>query len=144
MALASVTAENQALDGLSGGTTNVLAYVQLHTASPSTTGELLGAVVHDPGHDGGNPLRDVLGFDGRHVRHRWRALVVGDCGDHHGRGRSPLAVRILTLPQERLLDEPPRREGDQPRHGEHDRHDRPPAPRDVGGRKEHERVVPQV
>lgn len=38
MALASVTAENQALDGLSGGTTNILAYVQLHTASPSTTG----------------------------------------------------------------------------------------------------------
>lgn len=38
MALASVTAENQALDGLSGGTTNVLAYVALHSASPSTTG----------------------------------------------------------------------------------------------------------
>jgi hypothetical protein len=38
MALASVTAENQALDGLSGGTTNVLAFVSLHTASPSTTG----------------------------------------------------------------------------------------------------------
>ena len=38
MALASTTAENQALDGLSGGTTNVLAYVQLHSASPSTTG----------------------------------------------------------------------------------------------------------
>lgn len=38
MALASVTAQNQALDGLSGGTTNVLAYVQLHSASPSTTG----------------------------------------------------------------------------------------------------------
>lgn len=38
MALASTTAENQALDGLSGGTTNVLAFVQLHTASPSTTG----------------------------------------------------------------------------------------------------------
>ena len=38
MALASTTAENQALDGLSGGTTNVLAYVQLHSASPGTTG----------------------------------------------------------------------------------------------------------
>lgn len=38
MALASSTAENQALDGLSGGTTNVLAYVSLHTGSPSTTG----------------------------------------------------------------------------------------------------------
>lgn len=38
MALASTTATNQALDGLSGGTTNVLAYVSLHTASPSTTG----------------------------------------------------------------------------------------------------------
>lgn len=38
MALASVTAENQALDALSGGTTNVLAFVTLHTASPSTTG----------------------------------------------------------------------------------------------------------
>jgi hypothetical protein len=38
MALASVTAENQALDALSGGTTNVLAFVQLHSASPSTTG----------------------------------------------------------------------------------------------------------
>lgn len=38
MALASTTAENQALDGLSGGTTNLLAYVQLHSASPSTTG----------------------------------------------------------------------------------------------------------
>ena len=38
MALASVTAENQALDALSGGTTNVIAYVSLHTASPSTTG----------------------------------------------------------------------------------------------------------
>jgi hypothetical protein len=38
MALASTTAENQALTGLDGGTTNVLAYVQLHTASPSTTG----------------------------------------------------------------------------------------------------------
>lgn len=38
MALASTTAENQALDGLSGGTTNLLAFVALHTASPSTTG----------------------------------------------------------------------------------------------------------
>ena len=38
MALASTTAENQALDGLSGGTTNLLADVALHTASPSTTG----------------------------------------------------------------------------------------------------------
>lgn len=38
MALASTTACNQALDGLSGGTTNVLAYTSLHTASPSTTG----------------------------------------------------------------------------------------------------------
>jgi hypothetical protein len=38
MALASPTAENQALDGLSGGTTNLLAFVSLHTASPSTTG----------------------------------------------------------------------------------------------------------
>lgn len=38
MALASTTATNQALDGLSGGTVNVLAYTQLHSASPSTTG----------------------------------------------------------------------------------------------------------
>ena len=38
MALASTTASNQALDALSGGTTNVLAFVSLHTASPSTTG----------------------------------------------------------------------------------------------------------
>lgn len=38
MALASIPAENQALDALSGGTTNVIAYVSLHTASPSTTG----------------------------------------------------------------------------------------------------------
>lgn len=38
MALASATAENQALDALAGGTTNVLAYVALHTGSPSTTG----------------------------------------------------------------------------------------------------------
>lgn len=38
MALASVTAENQALDALSGGTVNVLTAVSLHTASPSTTG----------------------------------------------------------------------------------------------------------
>ena len=38
MALASTTAENQALDGLTGGTTNLLAYVALHTATPGTTG----------------------------------------------------------------------------------------------------------
>jgi hypothetical protein len=38
MALASTTAENQALDGLSGGTTNLLAFVALHSASPGTTG----------------------------------------------------------------------------------------------------------
>lgn len=38
MALASVTAENQALDGLTGGTTNVLAFVALHVATTSTTG----------------------------------------------------------------------------------------------------------
>jgi hypothetical protein len=38
MALASTTAENQALDSLTGGTTNVLAFVALHTASPGTTG----------------------------------------------------------------------------------------------------------
>lgn len=34
----SQTAANQALDALSGGTTNVLAYVQLNTADPGTTG----------------------------------------------------------------------------------------------------------
>lgn len=34
----SVTAANQALDALSGGTTNVLAYTSLHTADPGTTG----------------------------------------------------------------------------------------------------------
>jgi hypothetical protein len=34
----SVTAANQALDALSGGTTNVLAFVSLHTADPGTTG----------------------------------------------------------------------------------------------------------
>lgn len=34
----SVTAANQALDALSGGTTNVLAYVNLNTADPGTTG----------------------------------------------------------------------------------------------------------
>ncbi len=34
----SATAANQALDALSGGTTNVLAYSQLHTADPGTTG----------------------------------------------------------------------------------------------------------
>src|SRR5690349_3729797 len=40
MALASTTAENQALNGLdaTGTPTNVMAYVSLHTASPSTTG----------------------------------------------------------------------------------------------------------
>lgn len=40
MALASATACNQSLDGLSGtvSATNVIAYVSLHTASPSTTG----------------------------------------------------------------------------------------------------------
>lgn len=38
MALASATAANQALDGLTGGATNLLAYVQLHSASPGTTG----------------------------------------------------------------------------------------------------------
>lgn len=38
MALASTTAANQALDSLTGGATNVAAYVSLHTASPSTTG----------------------------------------------------------------------------------------------------------
>lgn len=34
----SVTAANQALDGLSGGTTNVLAFTNLNTADPGTTG----------------------------------------------------------------------------------------------------------
>lgn len=34
----SVTAANQALDALSGGTTNVLAFTSLHTADPGTTG----------------------------------------------------------------------------------------------------------
>lgn len=34
----SVTAANQALDALSGGTTNVLAFVNLNTADPGTTG----------------------------------------------------------------------------------------------------------
>jgi hypothetical protein len=38
MALASATACNQSLDALSGGTTNVIAYVSAHSASPSTTG----------------------------------------------------------------------------------------------------------
>jgi hypothetical protein len=38
MALASTTAENQALDSLTGGATNVALAVALHTASPSTTG----------------------------------------------------------------------------------------------------------
>jgi hypothetical protein len=34
----SVTAANQALDALTGGTTNVAAFVQLNTADPGTTG----------------------------------------------------------------------------------------------------------
>lgn len=38
MARASATAENQALDSLSGGTTNVIAYVSLHSADTLTTG----------------------------------------------------------------------------------------------------------
>lgn len=38
MALASVLATNQALDGLTGGTTNLAAFVQLHSASPGITG----------------------------------------------------------------------------------------------------------
>ncbi len=38
MALASVTVENQALDSITGGTTNCGAYVSLHTATTSTTG----------------------------------------------------------------------------------------------------------
>lgn len=39
MALASNAAANAALDGLDGtGSTNVVPYVSLHTASPSTTG----------------------------------------------------------------------------------------------------------
>jgi hypothetical protein len=38
MALLSTTGENQALDGLSGGTTNVLAFASLHTATTGTTG----------------------------------------------------------------------------------------------------------
>lgn len=38
MALASTTAENQALDGLTGGATNLLGFVALHTATPGTTG----------------------------------------------------------------------------------------------------------
>lgn len=38
MARASVTACNQALDSLTGGATNVAAYVALHTGDPSTTG----------------------------------------------------------------------------------------------------------
>jgi hypothetical protein len=39
MALASAAAENAALNGLDGtGSTNVIPYVALHTASPSTTG----------------------------------------------------------------------------------------------------------
>jgi hypothetical protein len=38
MALASPTATNQALDGLSGGATNLLAFISLHTATTSTTG----------------------------------------------------------------------------------------------------------
>lgn len=38
MALASPTATNQALDGLSGGATNLLGFVSLHTATTLTTG----------------------------------------------------------------------------------------------------------
>jgi hypothetical protein len=38
MALASATATNQALDGLSGGTTNLLAFLQLHIGTTGTTG----------------------------------------------------------------------------------------------------------
>jgi hypothetical protein len=38
VALASTTAENQALDALTGGTTNVLAFASLHTATTGTTG----------------------------------------------------------------------------------------------------------
>jgi hypothetical protein len=40
MALASTTAENQALNGLdaSGSPTNLMAFTSLHTASPGTTG----------------------------------------------------------------------------------------------------------
>lgn len=38
MARASSTAENQGLDALASGTTNVIAYVSLHTGDPGTTG----------------------------------------------------------------------------------------------------------
>lgn len=39
MALASVTAENAALNGLAGvGSTNVIPFVSLHSATPGTTG----------------------------------------------------------------------------------------------------------
>ena len=38
MPLASTPAENQSLDGLSGGATNLLGFVSLHSASPGTTG----------------------------------------------------------------------------------------------------------
>lgn len=38
MAYASVTAENQALDSLALGTTNVVAFVNLCSATPGTTG----------------------------------------------------------------------------------------------------------
>lgn len=34
----SITAANQALDALAGGTTNVLAFLQLNIADPGTTG----------------------------------------------------------------------------------------------------------
>lgn len=34
----STTAANQALDSLSGGTTNVIAFVSLHTGAPAGTG----------------------------------------------------------------------------------------------------------
>jgi len=38
MALLSTTGENQALDSLAGGTTNVLAYESCHTGTTGTTG----------------------------------------------------------------------------------------------------------
>lgn len=38
MALASTAACNQALDAIVGGATNLASHVQLHTASPGTTG----------------------------------------------------------------------------------------------------------
>lgn len=38
MSLLSTTGENQALDSLAGGTTNVLAYESCHTGTTATTG----------------------------------------------------------------------------------------------------------